>query len=445
MRIWLLAYLLAACTPDDVVHHLPPAADAGTPDPTVTPDPLPDPLAPVAMSIRFDGVGVPGIGVYFQGPDDAMLAYVETDASGRAEAIMPHGGSVTIANPYTALDADAFLAHELRTWVGVEPGDQLQLDDRTAAVQSVAVAYPAYAGAEHYQLDVSGCGRYFVPAPRPSSSTGPAPIGGLAYANVDLLGCAETVDLTLTAYDELDTPLASFGQRDVAIVEATATLAGTFAPVAIENRAFTDIPADATALVLALAQHASNDLVEDPTVMVLDPVGGEVGVKVFPTPIYGAVALDELTAQRAIANHEIARWGATDALDVGATLMPDFTSRPSYDLASRTLAWTTAPAATTPQFVYASLQDATTERLVIAPYTGSQLVLPALPDRLADFAFASEVQPRWVTLGASSSGFAAIRGRALDVHRDHMRLDIRRWLARTPAGRFVTATVMAPT
>lgn len=93
--------------------------------------PTPEPEQPsgsvVTMKVRDGAVPRAGVKVLFQNPDDSLLAEVATDADGNATADMPRGGQVTVVRTYTP-DAQGMdpLDH-LYTYVGVKPGDKLEL------------------------------------------------------------------------------------------------------------------------------------------------------------------------------------------------------------------------------------------------------------------------------------------------------------------------------
>ena len=92
-----------------------PPADVPGPDATTR--------GPVTATVRALEAGeelVAGAAVLFHDPDGTLVAHETTDASGRAEAELLPGGSVTVVDPVS--DPTATL---LRTVFAVEPGDDL--------------------------------------------------------------------------------------------------------------------------------------------------------------------------------------------------------------------------------------------------------------------------------------------------------------------------------
>src|SRR4029078_34509 len=88
--------------------------------------------APLTVKLTVTRNGSPAlqVQVYFQNADNSVVKSVKTDNNGEAEAVMVAGGSVTAINPFTPpLPAVLGLprAEELRTFVGVKPGDHLFL------------------------------------------------------------------------------------------------------------------------------------------------------------------------------------------------------------------------------------------------------------------------------------------------------------------------------
>jgi hypothetical protein len=93
--------------------------------------PTPEPEAPsgavVTMKVRDGAVPQAGVKVLFQNPDDSFIAEVPTDAEGNAIAEMPSGGQVTVIRTYTPDSTGMDPLDHLYTYVGVKPGDKLEL------------------------------------------------------------------------------------------------------------------------------------------------------------------------------------------------------------------------------------------------------------------------------------------------------------------------------
>jgi hypothetical protein len=101
---------LAACTG---------AIDGGDPDPNGT---------AVEIVVRDGQIPQAGIQVIFQATDDSVVAELVTDLEGRAVADLAGGGSVTVIRTFPAgpLPEDTRPA-EIYTYVGISPGDRLEL------------------------------------------------------------------------------------------------------------------------------------------------------------------------------------------------------------------------------------------------------------------------------------------------------------------------------
>src|SRR4029077_8100117 len=95
------------------------------------------------------GTGAPAVGanVVFLDPDGMLVKRVATDTSGKANADVLPGASVTsIALINTT-------QYQLQTVLGVKPGDDLVLGSKTAdssTAGTFTVTYPALSGATSY-------------------------------------------------------------------------------------------------------------------------------------------------------------------------------------------------------------------------------------------------------------------------------------------------------
>ena len=195
MRKAVLALLLVGCG-DDGVRHTP---DATVHDGPVTPDaPVDAAPTPVTITTTVDGSPVGGVHVYFQNADSTVVLATVTDATGTASAVMAAGGYVTAINPYTPL-AVGRTNDELDTFLGVKPGDHLQLATHlTSTAVTVTVTAP---------LDpAANVGSYDVFTPCGSSALTIPSTGGPPSATMPLYNCGATTDFLVVSYDNSTNP-----------------------------------------------------------------------------------------------------------------------------------------------------------------------------------------------------------------------------------------------
>ncbi len=105
---WLALALVAACGDDQGVRTLDdaPPFDA---EPGVA-----------SVTLLIGRVPIADRTVYFQGPDGAEIATVQTDASGRASAVVPPGSSITVLDVLRVRFNRP--GRNVVTVMGVEPG-----------------------------------------------------------------------------------------------------------------------------------------------------------------------------------------------------------------------------------------------------------------------------------------------------------------------------------
>jgi hypothetical protein len=100
----------------------------------------------VQMTVRDGNVPVAGARVVFQDASEAVIADVVTDGAGLALAEMPDGGTVTVFRTYPpAVPIEDTRPTTLFTYVGVKPGDRLELGEavnETAPAQAINVMVP---------------------------------------------------------------------------------------------------------------------------------------------------------------------------------------------------------------------------------------------------------------------------------------------------------------
>jgi hypothetical protein len=103
-------------------------------------------VSDVQMFVRDGNVPVAGTRVVFQAADDTVIADLQTDGAGLAVAEMPEGGTVTVFRTYPpAVPIEDTRPTTLFTYVGVKPGDRLELGEainETAPASAINIMVP---------------------------------------------------------------------------------------------------------------------------------------------------------------------------------------------------------------------------------------------------------------------------------------------------------------
>lgn len=367
------AFLLAACG-DDGVHHLADAPPA--PDGTVV-DAAP---AQVSVLVTDNKVPVADATVYFQGPDSSLVTSAMTGVDGTARAVMPAGGFVTVISPRPSAFGVIVISDRLSTFAGVKPGDELHLElatDRPITSVTIDVIVPDDPGAARYDLYTT-CGQAQL-----TTTTPPTP------TQVFLAGCAGVADMLVVTFDANGQPLRSLYRPAQPVSNgASIVLTGTYVNMAPMALSVTASPAWVGSynaeLVLASARgplfsgYGSLE-VAGPPVSIAMPVaaGTTIAQRTHVYPV-----------QPAIQRQTILDWGlplADHTVNAGATLLRPFETRPTFDPATRTVAWTegTGKAADLVRVEYSTYRDgvpahAWTWQMVAPAGTSAQVTFPIL-------------------------------------------------------------------
>lgn len=200
-------------------------------------DATPDtPEQPVAIRVTRQSVPLEGLPVIFHHADGTLVDMLTTDADGRAEARTGPDGFVTAVTSFVA-------AEDVKTFAGVQPGDQLVIDGGPNAqtpMTTYTVRVSPVAGAVFYRVGVRclvGTGEQAAPATNPVDLT------------VTTTCLAPTATLVV-ALDSLGFPIQS-----VLGTEATPTDGGTVDLVDA-------VPVTAETATLTLANAPQNTLLE---------------------------------------------------------------------------------------------------------------------------------------------------------------------------------------
>ncbi len=322
-------------------------------------DATPDaPDDPVTIRVTRQSVPLPGIAIVFQRADASIVETATTDADGRAEAKVGQGGFVTAITDFAA-------TQDVKTFVGVSPGDQLVIDGAPNAatpMTSYTVRAEAVAGAVFYRVGVRclvGTGETVAPATNP----------------VDLpvtTTCLAPTETLVVAIDSLGFPIQS-----VLAEEATPTEGGI-----VDVTGAFPITAETTTITLANAPGGS----------LLEPARA-FGAALFLAETepatngpHAIVFPDNVTARQTIAvtgSRPVFAWGPPDmqTIDVGALEVAAI-STPAIDRNTLTVSWQGGAAA---NFAFGQLFVEAGSSFTWS-YAGpiepgaTQLVLPPLAD-----------------------------------------------------------------
>ncbi len=381
-RAILLVTVLAACGDDGGVRTLDdaPPFDAAPGMATVT--------------VRAGRHLLANHTVYFQAPDSSEIATVQTDAEGRASAVVPDGSSVTTLVPGNGATSTIY------TVMGVKPQDALTLTVATNFEQpDVTFTFPAYTGVATavYAIDTT-CG---------GEGVGEGTTHVLAQ---DL--CSPRTDTMVLARDVTGTQhVAYLAKLDQPFAD-TIDLAGeTWMEIVPSTTTYTNIPAE------TVRTTAARNLVTPRGV--LARCYGGAGAP--PTHIAalscatltGATMRDVFmyTDHQLIHDFSQVATAPSSTIDLANVTVRGASDAP-IDGATRTLSWTeTAGAA--PDFVWVRLieQGATPyDRYVLAPYDSTSITLPSLIGDAAVFDLEAGDEPYIeLRLGTATGGYDAIR------------------------------------
>jgi hypothetical protein len=390
----LLVCCLAACG-DDGVRHTPDAAPHDGPLADTGPD---GPLQPVTLTATYNGAPQAGVQVYFLDADNSLVLATTTDASGTASAVMAAGGSVTAIDPYAQVVQTAIAGggHDLYTFAGVKPGDNLRLDDRgeqPSTIVTVNAPIDSAAGVASYEvLTPCGGGGTLTDPGSGASPTGQLGIGPECGTSTDFLIITRDEGSQILDYAYVQNQAFSDGGT----VDLTAA---TYAAASTRNYSFTDVPATwgspsfsdsiVTPQGELLQQFSFAPDDGTPTPVVTPAIGTHLSV----SEVFGA----------SVGDHELVDWGPyTDAYtaDVGARVLHDLSGFPTVDRETHTISFDELAGGADPDLVvtgvytYREADDTSWYWQIAAPHA-TTIAMPVLPTDLYDF-----------TIGPTDSGSA---------------------------------------
>ena len=415
----LVLTLLMGCG-DDGIHHLPDAPQA--PD-AATPD------APqagvVTLTITQGGDPRVDVDVYFLAADSALVAKVKTNAQGVASATMGLGGSVTAIDPFSTKS----LGRDLRTFVGVKPGDRLKLHTGGTVAQGTIVNFtlnlPTDAFASTYYV-YSDCGYTNF-----NSGGGSGSGGGPVSFPVGFAGCGATSDFLIETYDFNGLPVGAFYKAGVPLTAGATvdlTAEAYTAPIPTRTVNWANVPAAYTSMnarnAIASPKGFLTDINVNPAIVT---AGAATATFTMPTVTAGiSIMASQPSPSNFIGRHTVLDWapqGTTPiAIDLAGALLATYSTAPSVSAAAHTITWA-ASAGAMPDFAWATLSA---NRLIgqtnkfwswdiVVPFATTMFTLPTLPTEIADLNFMATdtVNINELTTAKVPGGYDAVRAEIL--------------------------------
>lgn len=291
----------------------------------------PEPVSVVVLTALGDGAPDSAAKVVFQDPDGAVVLDSGVDAMGRAQAMLPRGGTVSAIR---ITDTPDQLTASITTTTGVSPGDALTFGQQASATitnqggqTTMTANFSQAANANGYTF-FTPCGSV-----RTSSTVASATLGfrdSCHGATFDLLGTTLAGDPRV--------PMFLFVKDVTYQSSGTFNIAALFAPMASFTIQMTNVPEPVSSINASRASMIENlpatsagvDAVGDPpagTISLATPFPQGVGTRSELSIRLGRQA-DTAIFQR----HEV----HTAALGTSATV----------DLSQLQLPWISVPAAT---------------------------------------------------------------------------------------------------
>lgn len=355
-------------------------------DATPAPD---DPSAElVSVRVSRDGVAEPNRRAVFLDSSSQVMADVQTDADGIASAPVPSGGSVSVVTDW------AFTT-DIRTFVGVEPGDQLVLDEAFPR-SSYDILIPRSTVAASYQVRSSCSGRNVSAIPPP---------GGVEPFTVTTQGCVGTIDIVVTTFDDNNHVTGAL-HHSGAVVAANGTVDLTADNYAAVEQAEYHVDGVGASSTLAVTRVKNRAIAEATSTVV-------GGVAQFALPAVSGATQASVVVPDTTPAVCYFDWGPPSlmqTIDVTTRSLPELTN-PRFD--AGVARWDTSSDAEA-SFAVALLAVRSSNSLwlwsVLGPHEQRQLSLPTLPAGVAPFAIqaATEVTVTPV-IGAITGGFASVR------------------------------------
>lgn len=398
-----------------------------------------DMMVPQTVTLTVTNLGnpQPDVHVYFINPDGTVVATADTDATGSASAVVAAGASVTALKPFPTQLGGKVVPDEIRTFVGVKPGDHLVLNradsDSVSFTLQAAVA-PGAQNAFNVQYSVystcpGGFSQNIAPGGGGGGSGDPAP-GGPVF----LPDCGGAADIAIVASEDVTPRLTGKAAAEInwlgSVYHPNATLANS-TTVDLSADTYDTAPAVTFTYNNAPASTGSIFVTHAP-IVARGPLGpfqgdatsGSVTIHEAKTPATKAVTDTQVLAG---AQHEVIDWGDlsdTYTLDLGATLLKE-PSPASFDPATGALTWDEGAQGATPDLTLVAITVRRSEPVlskwhweIVAPYAAGSITYPTLPTDVFDWTplASDEISPDSVRSAKVPGGYDAVRARAFDLH-----------------------------
>lgn len=405
------------CNDSNTAGRLPDAP----PGPDAADAMLPDAMPPDAVSLAVINHGVPaaGVAVYFLDADGSVAKAAITDGNGIASAVITAGGSVTAIRPFTTPPppAGAFAPDELRTFLGVKPGDHLVLSQ--AATDSVTVAFE-FATPDGGNTDTT----YQLYTTCGGGPTSVTPGGGL-----DLQNCHGAADIAVVASGGgLETPQGLYHASASLPSGGNVTVSLDDAYAGLTDVTFTYTNTLGATITLAHSPVLTNGFLGPYSTTADSTTNNSATISEVAVPA-SMETMEIVDSSLTLNNlHEVVDWGPYSTaytLDLSNVLLREVTGAPTYDLATGKIAWTEATDGATPSLTIAGIlvtrpaPFAKWHWEIVAPYSPGAVVLPHLPTDVFDWQpgpndqieSLDPIQNVQVT-----GGYDAVRSHILDIH-----------------------------
>lgn len=321
-RLALSLLLCVGCGSVKDVGHLP---DAPPP-----PDTAPVTRGTVNVTVldpSGSGVPAPGMHVVFLDPDGSLVKSATTDTSGKADAEVLPGGSVT-----SVVFAAQTTTYQIETVFAVHPGDDVILgtkDTVTTTIGNFTVNYPAYTAATPASYTVGGpCGTVTVPTP---AAGGPPPTTAtLSFTSdckldsMELVVIANDATKAIGYLTKTGVPFAANG---------TANLSGAYQPALAFTGTYTNVNANITSL--ALRRRVPDGLGALISATAAPPTATQALSLTGPVGTTALVETQVVNTSRAqqLVRRMLAGAKPSDDVDMSAALLP-WLGTPTLDVAS---------------------------------------------------------------------------------------------------------------